>query len=700
MSRDLVGFLRGVEKIGHAVTATQRSKWQHAWRQSSLKSAAGQMVNKMEDQVSEAITRPDEFQNSVQNKVGMMASQISILIDTVRSQSQIPQSEKPYPFEIDPEVLNENEMFGFDESATSQLEEEMASQGLKLGDTTVKVQSAFKETDMKSSVHDSVDSTSQPLKKIIEDIHATADRPSQPVQKTVEEIIHSSEGSKSSTIDATHHMTGSSSTAEHIVSPPLSPPTPEPQVTTTTQKTSTRKPLAKAPEQKLRSSARERKVPANMVSRLSSYGGLAVGLLAGTIGEVSKRKLGLSKPEESSSTASLFINEANAERVVNTLCRARGAALKLGQMISVQDSAVVPPEIQKIFDRVRQGADIMPTVQMKKAVTKNLGQDWQDLVDLEEKPFASASIGQVHRGLMKDGRKVAMKVQFPGVAQCIDSDIRSLMGVLNMFNIIPKGVYIDSVIAVARTELKWEVDYLREARCARRFRELVKNEPQFLVPEVIDKLSTGEVITSEYMEGIPLDQGEDLPQEVRDKIGSDILKLCLKELYVYRFMQTDPNWSNFMYQPDTGKIVLLDFGASREFDKKFVDGYIKIIRAAADQDLEGILKHSVEVGFLTGHESKSMEEAHVSAVQILGEALASYEPFDFGAQDMTKRITEIIPVMADQRLCPPPVETYSLHRKMSGAFLLCVKLRSRVQCKELFEQIWKDYQFGDLETEV
>ncbi|XP_021354284.1 atypical kinase COQ8A, mitochondrial-like [Mizuhopecten yessoensis] len=165
-------------------------------------------------------------------------------------------------------------------------------------------------------------------------------------------------------------------------------------------------------------------------------------------------------------------------------------------------------------------------------------------------------------------------------------------------------------------------------------------------------------------------------------------------------MQTDPNWSNFMYQPDTGKIVLLDFGASREFDKKFVDGYIKVIRAAADQDLEGILKYSKELGFLTGHESKSMEEAHVSAVQILGEALASYEPFDFGAQDMTKRITEIIPIMADQRLCPPPIETYSLHRKMSGAFLLCVKLRSRVQCKELFEEIWTNYQFGDLESEV
>ncbi|XP_060077112.1 atypical kinase COQ8B, mitochondrial-like [Ylistrum balloti] len=636
MSRDFVGFLRGMEKIGQAMTATQQSKWQQAWKNSSVRSAAGQVVSKIEDQVSE--TRSDEFQNLMQNKVRLMASQVSILVDTVRSQSQIPRSEHPYPFELDPETPENAETVGFDETCTSQLEEEMASHGMKLGDNTAVFQPvASKHTTVQKNVDTST--MAGPVQEKGEDI----DRTTHSFQNTVEDVI----ASKTFT-NSTNNITDSSTASPDIG---FTPPTPKLVNTEAIpiQKAAQRKPSMKTPEQKLRASARERKVPATMVSRLSSYGGLAVGLLAGTIGEVSKRKLGLSKPEETLSTASIFINEANAERVVNTLCRARGAALKLGQMISVQDSAVVPPEIQKIFDRVRQGADIMPSAQMMKAVTKNLGKDWQDLVDLEEKPFASASIGQVHRGLMKDGRKVAMKVQFPGVAQCIDSDIRSLMGVLNMFNIIPKGVYIDSVIAVARTELKWEVDYLREARCARRFRELVKNESHFLVPEVIDELSTGEVITSEYMEGIPLDQGEDLPQETRNKIGSDILKLCLKELYVYRFMQTDPNWSNFLYQPDTGK---------------------------------------------------SMEDAHVSAVQILGEALASYEPFDFGAQNMTKRITEIIPIMADQRLCPPPIETYSLHRKMSGAFLLCVKLRSKVQCKELFEEIWTNYKFGDIESEV
>ncbi|OWF50083.1 protein ABC1 homolog, mitochondrial-like [Mizuhopecten yessoensis] len=408
MSRDFVGFLRGVEKIGQAMSATQRSKWQHVWHNSSVKFAAGQVVSKVEDQVSGAITRPDEFQNSVQDKMGLMASQLSILVKTVRSQSQIPRSEQPYPFELDPEVPPENvETTGVEEATVSQLEEEMASLGMKLGDTTVNVQSAATET---------VDPSSSTVHKILED---TVDTTSRPVHKIVEDII-ASKTDKNSIVDSKiENMTSNSSadfettSTEQVVSPPPteSVVTKTIPVQKTSQTAAPRKPIVKAPEQKLRSSARERKVPANMVSRLSSYGGLAVGLLAGTIGEVSKRKLGLSKPAGSLSTASIFINEANAERVVNTLCRARGAALKLGQMISVQDTAVVPPEIQKIFDRVRQGADIMPTSQMLKTVTKNLSPGWQDLVDLEEKPFASASIGQVHRGVMKDGRKVAMKVQ-------------------------------------------------------------------------------------------------------------------------------------------------------------------------------------------------------------------------------------------------------------------------------------------------
>ncbi|KAL8624392.1 Atypical kinase coq8a, mitochondrial [Nucella lapillus] len=184
-------------------------------------------------------------------------------------------------------------------------------------------------------------------------------------------------------------------------------------------------------------------------------------------------------------------------------------------------------------------------------------------------------------------------------------------------------------------------------------------------------------------------------------IGKGILGLCLKEVFEWRFMQTDPNWSNFLYDPVSDKLVLLDFGSSREFSKKFVDRYIRVIHSAAKGDRQGVLAGSRELGFLTGYETKTMEEAHCDAVMILGESFGEEGLFDFSVQSTTRRIQTLIPVMLRHRLTPPPEETYSLHRKLSGAFLLCIKLGSRVDCKTMFQRVWSNYRFGDVvETEV
>lgn len=138
----------------------------------------------------------------------------------------------------------------------------------------------------------------------------------------------------------------------------------------------------------------------------------------------------------------------------------------------------------------------------------------------------------------------------------------------------------------------------------------------------------------------------------------------------------------------------MDFGASRTYSRKFVDIYIRIIKSAADNDREGVLKWSRELKFLTGYETKTMEDAHIDAVLILGEAFAKNDIFDFGTQNTTRRINDLVPVMLQHRLTPPPEETYSLHRKMSGAFLLCAKLKSKIKCKDLFDEIWNNYKFS------
>ena len=159
-------------------------------------------------------------------------------------------------------------------------------------------------------------------------------------------------------------------------------------------------------------------------------------------------------------------------------------------------------------------------------------------------------------------------------------------------------------------------------------------------------------------------------------------------------MQTDPNWSNFLYDASSKKIMLIDFGATRFYSKTFMDNYLKIIIAATKGDRQTVLDISREMGFLTGYETPQMETAHVDGVFILGEVFCIDGAFDFGKQMTTKKIAELVPVMIAHRLCPPPDEIYSLHRKLSGVFLLCSRLDAKIDCRPLFNEIVANYKFG------
>ena len=454
--------------------------------------------------------------------------------------------------------------------------------------------------------------------------------------------------------------------------------------------------------------AEGRPVPSTRVGRAFGFATLGVGLAAGTVVEATSRLFGGSTNKDGSVPEySAVASDANADRLAAHLCRMRGAALKLGQMLSMQDEAFLAPPLARALARVRGSADAMPMYQLNSVLTEELGTDWRENFEtFEDLPFAAASIGEVHRatigGPSDASGQVAMKVQFPGVAESIDSDLNNLTMIVKATGLAPPGLFIDEVIRVGREELKVECDYTREAENQTRFRNLLLAddvlsgpECKLSVPRVIPELSTTRVLTTEFAKGGTIDKVSNLDQGERNRIGRAILRLTMKELFVWRFMQTDPNWGNFLYDMGTGTTHLIDFGAAREFSKEFVDGYLKIVKSSADQDTETLMDVSHQMGFLTGEENDIMLEAHKMSGFTVGEPFATDEPYDFGRSGISARLSGHSSAFLQHRLTPPPPEVYTLHRKLAGAYNLCIKLGAIIPCRDLLDEIVENHVDGE-----
>lgn len=425
-----------------------------------------------------------------------------------------------------------------------------------------------------------------------------------------------------------------------------------------------------------------RRVPSGRLARLAAFGQLAGGLAGGVVAEGAKRLARGERPQLSD----LVLTPANALRVTEQLSRLRGAAMKLGQMLSLDAGDMLPAELTAILARLRDSAHHMPPAQLQKVLNAEWGPDWRRrFAHFDPRPLAAASIGQVHRARLPDGRELAIKVQYPGVAASIDADVDNVATLLRLSNLLPASLDIAPLLAEAKAQLHEEADYVREAAQMRRYRDLLAGDARFVVPAPVDALTTTRVLAMDYVAGRAIDTLAEAPQEQRDAMIGALLNLVLHELFVFGFMQTDPNFANYRWQPDSGRLVLLDFGAARPVPAETAAAYRAVLEAGLAEDAVALRDAVLHAGFV----SPLLLERHGARIDAMIAVLMTHlsrpGPLDFADRRFVDQLRTVgRPIVEDREAWHvPPVQTLLVQRKVSGTVLLAVRMRAHVPIREL-----------------
>ncbi|GAA5213386.1 ABC1 kinase family protein [Corallincola platygyrae] len=423
-------------------------------------------------------------------------------------------------------------------------------------------------------------------------------------------------------------------------------------------------------------------IPTSRLSRLKKFGGLVGGVAAQMAFDGAAQLISGRRP----SIDDLLLTPKNMLQLADKLAHLRGAAMKLGQMMSMDMGELLPEELAEILAVLRDSANPMTPLQLEWMLIENWGDDWrQRVADFENGPFAAASIGQVHKATAKDGTPLAVKIQYPGIIQAIDSDIDNLGALLKLTKLVPPQIKLDALLAEVKSQLNSEADYRKEAAFLQSYRQRVGHMPAITIPDAIDKLSNERILTMTYVEGIGLDKTLAFEQAIRDRLGQTLVELLVAELFEFRLLQSDPNLANYLYDPKQDKLVLLDFGATRPIPQNISDAYRQLIVFVAKGEWANAFEIAVNLGFFQRNSSRQVQDIFKHMCAIAAEPLLFAGAYDFGQADIAKRIQSLSQSLIPHRhtLGEPPADALFIHRKVGGLYLLLSKLRAKVNINEL-----------------
>ena len=369
-----------------------------------------------------------------------------------------------------------------------------------------------------------------------------------------------------------------------------------------------------------------KRLPISSMARTTLSAGLLLRLGINTSQSLMSDLFSVKRPD----LKSALISKKNVTATVDTLKNLRGAAMKFGQLLSLDETVILSPDLAAIFAQLQSSGYSMTPSQLKKVLNHNWGDDWlKHFKYFDVRPFAAASIGQVHKATLKSGEVVAIKVQFPGVKQSIDSDLATLKFIMKTSGMLPENFPLEHYLSQCGDLLKRETNYELEAENINLFSGFLNGSKVIHVPQVYNELSTDQTLTMSFLEGRELSNIMEFDQSARDEISLNLIELLFNEIFNFKMVQTDPNLANFLLTRGGKSICILDFGACCRVSEDTYRLYKELLSVALSLDLNCIKSFLQEKNFIPQETSMAGTKFLENIISVTINELSKDETFDF-----------------------------------------------------------------------
>jgi predicted unusual protein kinase regulating ubiquinone biosynthesis (AarF/ABC1/UbiB family) len=380
--------------------------------------------------------------------------------------------------------------------------------------------------------------------------------------------------------------------------------------------------------------------------------------------------------------------KSEGDRLVNDLGLMKGALMKLGQMLSLYSESVLPDELKGMLKALEGKSYYLSWDEIQ----KNIPRAYFDELEIEAKPLAAASLGQVHRATIKKTQeKIVLKIQYTGVKKAIDNDIKMLKTFLSLARLIPKGQSLDFVFDEVKSMLHAETDYINEQAMLMAYQEKLVSDSRFVLPKVYPAYSSDSILALSYMEGVSLRDLENLnlSEADRNRLGAEFFELFLREVFEWGLVQTDPNPGNYLLvKDDEGfyRFGLLDFGASKKLNHDLQKMYHRLIFSVVQGQYENFIELLLEYQYLQ-NEADINVELFTEYLKVVSAPFLDQTIYDWGESEVAQEALKMAPrLVRELSLYRPPQDIVFIDRKIGGVFFILKMLKAKFNAWEVLQK--------------